>query len=282
MREPDGLGCDTAAVAQLVHTEDAQDTRLDDFRDLSAADRRPDRPGGRGLVIAEGAVVIRRLLSSPFAVRAVLGRKERVDELAAELAEVDVPAYVTSAETMAAVVGFHLNRGVLAVADRVRQPSVSSIIDGARSVAVLEGVGDHENLGSLFRNAAAFGVDGVLLGAGCADPLYRRSVRVSMGHVLRVPFASLREWPSALDGLRASGMVLAALTPGAHAVPLGELRHRAEKPVGLMLGSEGPGLSEHALAAADLSVRIPISEEVDSLNVATAAAIAFYELGTHR
>ncbi|KAA9150575.1 RNA methyltransferase [Amycolatopsis acidicola] len=262
-------------MAQLIPANDRSDPRLDDFRALSTADRRPDRPGGRGLVIAEGTVVVRRLLASGYPVRALLGVPRRIEELAPDLADVPVPAYVASAELMAEVVGFHLNRGVLAVADRAPQPPVARIVAGARTLAVLEGVGDHENLGALFRNAAALGIDGVLLGPGCSDPLYRRSVRVSMGNVLRVPFGTVESWPDGLKVLRDNGFKIAALTPRPDSVPLGELR--GEK-VAVLLGAEGPGLTDAALDAADVAIRIPMAPGVDSLNVATAAAIAFYEL----
>ena len=264
-------------MAQRISIDKVTDPRADDFRDLSTADRRPDRPGGRGLVIAEGTVVVRRLLASDYPVRAVLGVPRRIDELAGELAGVDVPAYDTSAEVMAEIVGFHLNRGVLAVADRAPRPRAADVVARSRVVAVLEGVGDHENLGALFRNAAALGVGGVLLGPGCSDPLYRRSVRVSMGNVLRVPFAPLEPWPDGLTWLRENGFRVAALTPRADSVSLRELAADGGK-VALLLGSEGPGLTAEALAAADVAVRIPMSEGVDSLNVATAAAVAFYEL----
>ncbi|AXB45475.1 rRNA methyltransferase [Amycolatopsis albispora] len=267
-------------MAHTIHLHDPADPRLDDFRNLSTADRRPDRPGGRGFVIAEGTVVVRRLLESAYPVRALLGVQRRIEELTAELAPVDVPAYVTPAQTMADVVGFHLNRGVLAVADRAPQPHAGALIARARTLAVLESVGDHENLGSLFRNAAALGIDGVLLGPGCADPLYRRSVRVSMGNVLRVPFARLEPWPDGLGLLREHGFRVAALTPRPGSVSLREVRELDK--VALLVGSEGPGLTEEALAAADLAVRIPMADGVDSLNVATAAAVAFYELGGAR
>ncbi|MEU3274715.1 RNA methyltransferase [Saccharomonospora sp. NPDC006951] len=265
-------------MALLIYTDDVADERLDDFRELTTADRRPDRPGGRGFVIAEGTVVVRRLLASRYRVRSLLGTERRLAELAPDLANVDVPAYATSAEVMAKVVGFHLNRGVLAVADRVRQPSAEDVVENARLLAVLEGVGDHENLGAMFRNAAALGVDGVLLGPGCADPLYRRSVRVSMGNVLRVPFASVPEWPGWLNRLRDKGFRVAALTPRADAADLRALPDEVGKRIAVLVGSEGHGLTEEAIASADLAVRIPMSSGVDSLNVATAAAVAFYEL----
>ncbi|MPY96490.1 MAG: RNA methyltransferase [Actinophytocola sp.] len=269
------------SVATQIVIADPDDDRVDDFRDLKRADRRPDRPGGKGLVIAEGTVVVRRLIASPYRVRAILGVARRLDELRDDLVDVDCPAYVASADVMATVVGFHLNRGVLAVADKVPQPSVAELAASARTVVVLEGVGDHENIGALFRNAAALGVDGVVLGAGCADPLYRRSVRVSMGHVLRVPFATAEEWPEALKTLRDSGFRVAALTPRRNAVSLHDVQPREGERIAVLLGAEGDGLTDAAIEASDVAVRIPMAEGVDSLNVATAGAIACYELA-HR
>ncbi|MGH3435844.1 MAG: TrmH family RNA methyltransferase [Sciscionella sp.] len=260
-------------MALIVEIADAADPRVDNFRDLKRADRRPDRPGGKGLVIAEGVVVVRRLLASAYPVRALLGVRRRIEELRAELP--DAPAYVASAEVMANVIGFHLNRGVLAVADRAAAPEPAAIVATARILAVLEGIGDHENLGALFRNAAALGVGGVLLGPGCSDPLYRRSVRVSMGHVLRVPFAAMDSWPGGLAALRRGGFTVAALTPMSDAMPLAAVPGGK---VAVLLGSEGHGLSEDALRAADVKLRIPMTGGVDSLNVATAAAVAFYAL----
>jgi tRNA G18 (ribose-2'-O)-methylase SpoU len=266
-------------MARTIRIDDPEDPRLDDFRDLTTADRRPDRPGGRGLVIAEGVIVVRRLLESRYPTRALLGVAPKLADLAPDLAgHDDLPVYLTSAEVMAEVVGFHLNRGVLAVADRAPAREVSGLVARARVLAVLEGVNDHENLGALFRNAAAFGVGGVLLGHRCADPLYRRSVRVSMGHVLRVPFAELPAdppWPSSLELLRDGGRRVLALSPRDSAVPLPSAGLAGAR-VALLLGAEGPGLSDAALAEADELIRIPMAEGVDSLNVATAAAIAFH------
>jgi tRNA G18 (ribose-2'-O)-methylase SpoU len=259
---------------QPVDVTDPADPRLADFRDLTAADRRPDRPGGRGLVIAEGVPVVRRLLDSPYPVRAVLGVPARLAALAGDLAAVDAPVYRASAEVLAATVGFHLNRGVLAAADRAPEPAVAGLLAGARRVLALEGVNDHENLGSLFRNGAALGVDAVLLGPRCADPLYRRSVRVSMGHVLRVPFVR-----APLSALRDAGLTVLALTPQPPAVPLSTVDPALPR-AALLVGAEGPGLTAAALAVADRQVRILMTAGVDSLNVATAAAIALHHLST--
>ncbi|MEV0356984.1 RNA methyltransferase [Nocardia sp. NPDC050697] len=262
-------------MAEVIDLADPADPRLDDFRDLKNADRRPDLPGRKGLVIAEGTVVVRRMLGSRFAPSALLGVARRFEELAGDLAGVEVPCYRTSAEVMAEVVGFHLNRGVLAVARRPAAFTMAELLDGAHTVAVLEGVNDHENLGSIFRNAAGLGADAVLFGARCADPLYRRSVRVSMGHALRVPFAPVPEWPQGLDELRRRGFQTVALTPDPAAANLATAM--SGERVALLLGAEGPGLTPEAMAACDVRARIPMSAGTDSLNVATAAAMAFYE-----
>jgi tRNA G18 (ribose-2'-O)-methylase SpoU len=152
------------------------------------------------------------------------------------------------------------------------------VLSGARTVAVLEGVNDHENLGSIFRNAAGLGVDGVIFGAGCADPLYRRAVRVSMGHALLVPFARAADWPGDLNILRDSGFRLLAMTPSPQARTLAEVMDglSGEK-VAVLVGAEGPGLTETVMRTADARVRVAMSRGTDSLNVATAAALAFYE-----
>ncbi|QNG17686.1 RNA methyltransferase [Rhodococcus triatomae] len=262
-------------MAHVIDIDDPADPRLDDFRDLNSSDRRPDLPDGKGLVIAEGVLVVQRMLTSRFSAFALLGVDRRLAELEEDLDGVDVPFYRASAELMAEVVGFHLNRGVLAAAHRPATLSVDEVLDGARTVAVLEGVNDHENLGSMFRNAAGLGVDGVLFGKGTADPLYRRSVRVSMGHVLRVPFAHVPRWPYDLEHFRDKGFQLISLTPDPGAITLADAM-TGEK-VALLLGAEGPGLTEHAMRATDVRARIPMAPGTDSLNVATAAAMAFYE-----
>jgi tRNA G18 (ribose-2'-O)-methylase SpoU len=267
-----------ARAANVVDVDDPADPRLDDFRALNSIDRRPDLPSGKGLVIAEGVLVVQRMLISRFTPRAFLGTDRRLRELGDDLARTDAPYYRASAEVMAEVVGFHLNRGVLGAAPRPAELSLDEVLGGARTVAVLEGVNDHENLGSIFRNAAGLDVDAVVFGTGCADPLYRRAVRVSMGHALLVPYAWAPDWPGDLDLLRDKGFRVLAMTPASSAPALAEaMAGLADDRVAMLVGAEGPGLSETAMRASDVRVRIPMSRGTDSLNVATAAALAFYE-----
>jgi tRNA G18 (ribose-2'-O)-methylase SpoU len=262
----------------VVDVDDPTDPRLDDFRDLNSVDRRPDLPSGKGLVIAEGVLVAQRMLASRFTPRAFLGTDRRLSELGADLDGVGAPFYRASAEVMADVVGFHLNRGVLASASRAADLTVPQVLENATTVAVLEGVNDHENLGSIFRNAAGLGVDAVIFGSGCADPLYRRAVRVSMGHALLVPFARAANWPGDLKLLQDRGFRLLAMTPDPAVQTLAEaMTELSDQRVAILVGAEGPGLQERTMRASDVRVRIPMSRGTDSLNVATAAALAFYE-----
>lgn len=278
---------------RVIDIDDPADERVDDFRDLNSVDRRPDLPAlpggrrGRGLVIAEGVLVAQRMIASRFTPHAFLGVSRRLDELADDVRVVGqddtgagntdpaVPFYRATAEVMAEVVGFHLNRGVLSVARRPPVLQVDEVLAGARTVAILEGVNDHENIGSIFRNAAGLGVDAVLFGSGCADPLYRRSVRVSMGHALLVPSAQFDQWPAGLDDVHRHGFTTVSLTPDPQAAVLAEVVD-AER-VAFLVGAEGPGLARATMRATHVQARIPMSRGTDSLNVATAAAIAFYE-----
>lgn len=247
---------------------------MDDFRDLSDNDVRPDR---RGIVIAEGLNVVERMVRSPYPVRAVAGVRARIDALSDVLAPLQAPIYVVDKWVLSDAVGFRVTRGVLASADRLAARDPAALVPAAQRVAVLEALNDFENLGALFRNAAAFGIDAVLLDPRCADPLYRRSVRVSMGHVLQVPFAVLpRPWPASLDLLRSNGLTLLAATPDARAPALRDVA--VPQRWAALFGAEGSGLSPDALAAAPTWVRIPMAGGVDSLNVATAAAVVFAQL----
>ena len=254
----------------VVAIENADDPRLSDYIGLSDPDLRRRVEADGGFFVAESPHVVEALIRSRRTVRSVLVTPTQHDALAASLATLDAPVYVARPEVLRRVVGFDLHRGAVAAGDRWPLPSVASVLDGARSVAVLERITDHENLGGLFRNAAAFGIDAVLLDEESADPLYRRCVRVSIGHVLTVPWTR----GVSLDQLREHGFTLLALTPAREARPLADVTWPER--CALLLGTEGPGLSDAWLAAADFRVRIPMQSGVDSLNVATAAAIAFY------
>ena len=221
---------------------------------------------------------MRRAAGAGLRCRSVLllpGREARVADVTAGLPD-DVPVLVAGAEVLRAVTGFSVHRGVLAAFDRPAPLAPADVLSGARRVLVCEELSSSTNLGALVRSAAALGVDGVLLDPRCADPWYRRAVRVSMGQVFTLPHARLSPWPEALrDVVAAAGFHLWALTPAADAVALDELpRPSADDRVALLLGAEGPGLSGAAAAAADLRVRIPMARGVDSLNVAAAAAVA--------
>lgn len=253
---------------------DPADERLADFRDLTDADVRPDR---RGIVIAEGVNVVERLLRSSYSVRAIVGVANKLEALAPVFDRVEAPVYEVDKWTLSDVVGFRVTRGVLASADRPPAADAARLIAGGSRFVALEAINDFENLGSIFRNCAAFGVHGVLLDPRCADPLYRRSVRVSMGNVFGLGWAVLPgEWPASLDRLSEQGVELIALTPRPEAPALRELVPPAKWAV--LLGAEGPGLSEAALARVGQWARIPMASGVDSLNVATAGAVALAHL----
>jgi tRNA G18 (ribose-2'-O)-methylase SpoU len=217
-------------------------------------------------------------------VRSLLVAEEKGGSVAPLISAVrarGAPVYLASRAVIAVIAGFDLHRGVVAIGDRVEPTDAGSLVSAGHDPAagplvVGEGLNDHENLGGLFRNAAAFAATGVLLDPTSADPLYRRSIRVSLGHVLRVPFARLGDWPASLASLPAAGWELLALTPAPGAVALSSIERRG--PVALLVGAEGPGLSAAAIAAAGRAVRIPMHAGVDSLNVATAAAVALHHL----
>jgi len=189
----------------------------------------------------------------------------------------DVPVYVASAELLEAVTGFNVHRGALAAMNRPALPAVADLVADARRVVVLEGIVDHANVGAIFRSAAGIGADAVIVSPTCADPLYRRAVKVSMGTVFQVPWTRAEAWPGVLDQLRAEGFFIAALALSDVAVPLDEFARHCPERLALVMGTEGDGLSHSAVAAADAVVTIPMAGGVDSLNVAAAAAVALWE-----
>jgi tRNA G18 (ribose-2'-O)-methylase SpoU len=265
-----------------VPITDPADPRVDDYRELhdARARRRREAAGddGPGFFVAEGGHAVERLLASGWRVRSVLLDRIRLEALGPALAGLDAPVLLADQPTLRAVAGFPVHRGVLAAADRWALPEPAAVLAGARRIAVLEDVNDHENLGVIFRCAGSLGVEAVLLSPRCCDPLYRRSVRVSMGHVLAVPWTRLEPWPEGLAAVRAAGFRLAALTPALDADPLPDWSPGAGERIAVLLGAEGPGLSPAALAASDRRLTIPMRRTADSLNVASAAAIAFYAL----
>ena len=266
-------------MAKLIRIDDPADPRLADYVSLRDVQLRKHLEAEHGLFIAEGEKVVRRAAAAGFPIRSLLMAERWLDGLAPELSGTDAPCYVVTEHLAEQVTGFHVHRGALASLARLPLPSVEEVIDGARRVVLLEDIVDHTNVGAIFRSAAALGVDAVLLSPRCADPLYRRSVKVAMGAVFSLPWTRLEEWYEALPQLSAAGFTTMALTPAADAVPLAEAvrRHGAGRAC-LVLGSEGPGLTPHWLAAADVRVTIPMAPGVDSLNVAAASAVAFYAL----
>jgi tRNA G18 (ribose-2'-O)-methylase SpoU len=256
--------------AQLVNQAD--DPRLADYVNLRDPDLRVRVERDRGFFVAESPHVVRALVRSGHRVRSVLVTPHQHAALAGTLEGLAAPVYVAPPTVLRAVVGFDLHRGAVAAGDRWPLPPPSTVLDGARTVLFLEAVNDHENLGGIFRHAAAFGVDAVLLDEQCADPLYRRCVRVSIGHVLSVPWTR-----GSLADVVAAGVTPIALTPRPDARPIDALQWPPR--VALALGAEGPGLSGATLAACAHAVRIPMADAVDSLNIVAAAAIACYERG---
>jgi tRNA G18 (ribose-2'-O)-methylase SpoU len=264
-------------VPEIHQITDPGDDRLGDYRALTDLELRTRWEPPNGLFIAEGELVLRRALRAGYAPRSYLvdaKRTAQLDDLPG-----DAPVYAATPEVLEQATGFHVHRGVLASFHRLPLLAADDVLATARRVAILEDVNNHTNIGAVFRGAAALGIDAVLLSPTCADPLYRRSVRVSMGEVFAVPYARLDPWPDGLDRVRAAGFTVLALTPAPDAVPMQHLSTEQRSRAALLLGAEGPGLSRHALAASDVPVRLPMRRGVDSLNVAAAAAVAFWELG---
>ena len=256
--------------------EGPADPRLADYRNIPDAEllRR------RGIFVAEGRLVVRRLLSgNRFKARSVMITQSAHAALADVLrTQPDVPVYVVPPSLMNDITGFNIHRGCLAVGERPTPRPWREIVTGVRTVVLLERVANPDNVGGIFRNAAAFGADAVVLDDASADPLYRKAIRTSMGAALVMPFARVGSLPEMLSELRRDGFATVALTPGPSATSLSSVVSDAcGKPVVLTLGHEGEGLLEETLRACEFHARIPISSAVDSLNVASAAAIGLHE-----
>ena len=264
-----------------VEVTDPKDERLADYVSLTdVALRRRTEPQW-GLYIAESEKVIRRALAAGHRPRSYLMARRWLTDLAdlVEQAEADgIPVYVGEHDVIEQLTGFHLHRGALGSMERPRLRDVTDVLRGARRVLVLEDIVDHTNVGAVFRSAAALGIDAVLVTPRCADPLYRRAIRVSMGTVFQVPWTRISPWPGGVEQLQEAGFTVATLALADDAVSLDELAADPPDRLALVLGTEGDGLSHHTLAAADLTVTIPMAGGVDSLNVAAAGAVAAWAL----
>ncbi|WP_405710840.1 TrmH family RNA methyltransferase [Streptomyces sp. NBC_00046] len=288
-------------MADLITVDDPDDPRLHDYTGLTDVELRRRREPAEGLFIAEGEKVIRRARHAGYEMRSMLLSAKWVDLMRDVIDEVPAPVYAVSPEIAERVTGYHVHRGALASMQRKPLPTADELLGATlgaaaaddrtdpgavppsgrreravRRIAVFEDIVDHANLGAAFRNAAALGIDAVLLTPRCADPFYRRSVKVSMGAVLQVPWTRLESWPKDVEVLRSAGFTLAALCLSERAITLDELAARKDEKLALVFGTEGAGLAPGTLAAVDEHVRIPMDAGVDSLNVAAASAVAFY------
>ena len=262
-------------MASQVEITDPGDDRLADYRDLRDVSLRRHLEAEHGLFLAEGEKVVRRAVDAGYAPRSFLMAPRWLDGLADVLDRSDAPCYVVSEALAEQVTGFHVHRGALASLRRTPLPSVDSVLDGARSVLVLEDVVDHTNVGAIFRSGAALGFDAVLLSPRCSDPLYRRSIKVAMGAVFALPWTRLPSWETALPDLAAAGFTTIALTLAPDAVDVVDAVRGLDK-VALVLGGEGHGLSARWESQADRRAIIPMAPGIDSLNVAAATAVACY------
>ena len=269
-------------MLRIVEVDSPDDPRLADYVRLTDAGLRTHLEAERGLFIAEGTKVITRAVAAGYPVRSMLLARSRLIDLAA-LGEAEAPAYVVPDDVAERLTGYHVHRGALAALARRPLPEVAGLIAGARRIVVLEDLVDHANVGAIFRCAAALGVDAAVLSPRCADPLYRRSVKVSMGAVFAIPYARMSDWFDGLADLKSAGFSVLALTPQDSATPISAALKRAADRVALVFGTEGNGLSARWLREADEAVRIPMNRAaraagVDSLNVVAAAAIACHLL----
>ena len=262
-------------MATLIEIDDPEDPRLSEYRDLRDVQLRRSLEAEHGLFLAEGEKVVRRAVRAGYGVRSFLLAPRWLDGLSDVMSTTDAPCYVLAEELAEQVTGFHVHRGALASLSRTPLISVEELLEGARTIVVCEDIVDHTNVGAIFRSAAALGVDGVLLAPRCADPLYRRAVKVGMGAVFTLPWTRLPEWYDAMLMLRDHGFTTVALTLAEHAVPLEDAVAGVDR-LALVLGSEGHGLSERWETSAEHRSVIGMRAGIDSLNVAAAAAVACY------
>ena len=263
----------------VFRIDGADDPRVADYTSLTDVHLRKVREPAEGLYIAESSRVLRRALAAGHRPRSFFLAEKWLEGLSDVLeAFPDAPAFVGPPELLEEITGFHLHRGAMAAMHRPAPIPVAELLAGAHRVAVLEDIVDHTNVGAIFRSAAALGIDAVLVTPRCGDPLYRRSIRVSMGTVFQVPWARLESWPGGIEQLRDLGFTIAAMELTDDALDLDALGARRLDRLALVLGTEGAGILPETLDAVDLAVRIPMRPGVDSLNVAAASAVVFWEL----
>jgi tRNA G18 (ribose-2'-O)-methylase SpoU len=265
-------------VAYVVPLVNLSADEVSDYVSLTdVALRRKTEPAG-GIYISESSKVIRRALSAGHQPRSVLTAEKWRDDMQQLFEAHDIPIFLGSDAEVEAMTGFHLHRGALAAMNRPIPLTPEDVLQDARLVIVLENLVDHTNVGAIFRAVAGMGADAVLVTPSCADPLYRRSIRVSMGTVLQVPWARFTSWPGGVDVLRAKNFYVAALALDEHAIDLRDFASSRHDRVALVVGAEGDGLAPSTIDAVDSVIRIPMRNGVDSLNVASAAAVALYAL----
>lgn len=259
----------------VIHVHDAADPRLADYAGLTDVALRRKLEPESGLYMAEGAKVIDRALAAGHTPRSVLTTERWLDSITVPEG---TPVYVAPGELLEQVTGYQVHRGALAAMERPEQPSLEEIVREARRIVVLETIVDHTNVGAIFRSAAGIGADAIVVAPTCADPLYRRSIKVSMGTVFQIPWTRATHWPGALTELRDAGFTVAALALADGAVSLDEFAAAGHARIAILMGAEGDGLSKAAQQAADVTVTIPMLRGVDSLNVAAASAVALWAL----
>jgi len=263
-------------VVALFSVSSASHERLAPYRNLPDAELLAQH----GVFVAEGRLVVRRLLESQLVTQSVMVTEPALASLEDVLARHDdLPVYVVPQAVMNLITGFNIHRGCLALGQRPAARSVADLTHVAQQLVAIERVSNADNVGAIFRNAAAFGIDGVLVGPSCTDPLYRKAIRTSMGAALTMPFVEAEPWPGVLQDLQTDGWNVIAMTPSPTALPLADVArvvggHR----VVVLVGHEGEGLTQDSLAASSYQARIPMAAGVDSVNVATALAIALYEI----
>jgi len=264
---------------RILHVADLQDERLDEYLRLSEAHLRMRTDVENGLYIAESTKVVQRAINAGHSPRSFLLAQKHLGQLVAEFNRFpDAPIFIGDDAQLQDLVGFHLHRGAMASMNRPAPLDLDEVLAASSRVAILEDIADHTNLGAIIRSASGLGIDAVLLTPKCVDPWYRRSARVSMGTVFDLPWVRLESWPQDIERLRAHGYRMLAMELTENAVPLNEIQLSAGEKAAMILGNEGRGVTDEALAAVDTTVIIPMHRAVDSLNVGAASAIAFWHL----